>query len=93
MKDYMYDVFFDADGNNRRYHECEDVYIDDERVDCIDFMTKDNSLVFRIKAYNPLIYPPMSQYAIKLVGFDGGFTLQCNGLVNQFGEVQTDLEL
>ena len=51
MKDYMYDVYFNNDGNPRKHHTCEDVYIDGERVSCNDFKrNEDGALTLRIEA-------------------------------------------
>ena len=94
MKDYMYDVYFNHDGNPRKHHTCEDVYIDGERVSCKDYKTnEDGALTLRIEAYNPNIIAPMTTHKIKLLGFDGDFCADCNGVVNQFGQVITNLQL
>lgn len=94
MKDYLYDVYFNADGNPRKRHTCEDVYIDGERVSCKDFkINEDGALTLRIEAYNPNIYVPMTTHKIKLLGFDGDFCAECKGIVNQFGQITTNLQL
>ena len=94
MKDYMYDVYFNNDGNPRKRHTCEDVYIDGERISCNDFKTnEDGALTFRIEAYNPNTIAPMTTHKIKLIGFDGDFSAECSGVVNQFGQVVTNLQL
>lgn len=94
MKDYMYDVFFDVDGNPRKYHTCEDVYIDGDRTICADYKTDiDGALTFRISCFNPNIYRPMTSHKIRMLGFDGDFSIECEGIVNQFGQITTNVSL
>ena len=94
MKDYLYDIYFNHDGNPRKHHTCEDVYIDGERVSCNDFKTNsDGALTLRIEAYNPNTIAPMTTHKIKLLGFDGDFSAECKGVVNQFGQIITNLQL
>ena len=47
----------------------------------------------RIEAYNPNIYVPMTTHKIRLLGFDGDFSAECKGVVNQFGQIITNLQL
>ena len=94
MKDYLYDVYFNADGNPRKYHTCEDVYIDGDRTMCEGYKTDiEGALTFRISAYNPNIFKPMTSHKIKMLGFDGDFSIECEGIVNQFGEIITNVSL